>query len=273
MQEGTGATFKDMEHAGWEAKAGTYGAFAGKVTAQAVEHLLSAVDVRPGMRLLDVASGPGWGAAAAAARGAEAVGVDFASAMVAEASRAYPAVEFREGDAENLPFADASFDAVICGFGLLHMAEPDKAIAEARRVLRPGGRYAFTVWSTPERHEFYTIVLGAIQAHGNMDVPLPPAPPMFRFSDVAECEKALAENGFVEPSVEEIALRWRGGSPQEIVDLLDKSTVRTAVLLEHQTPEALAAIHAAIRERVESRRKEGAYELAWPAVLAAARKP
>jgi ubiquinone/menaquinone biosynthesis C-methylase UbiE len=78
--------------------------------------------------------------------------IDIASAMIAETLEKFPSLEFREGDGEILAFADASFDAVICAFGLLHMPSPDRAIAEAYRVLKAGGRYAFTVWASPDRH-------------------------------------------------------------------------------------------------------------------------
>ena len=116
-----------------------YYAFTGQITIGAVEPLLDAVSVRAGMRVLDVASGPGYVAGGADARGARAVGVDFAADRVAEARRRLPSIEFREGDAENLAFDAASFDAVVCAFGILHMADPDRAIAEAYRVLRPDG--------------------------------------------------------------------------------------------------------------------------------------
>src|SRR5207237_8980116 len=109
--------------------------------------LLAAVGVSRGTGLRDVASGPGFIAGAAADRGADVVGVDFASAMVTAARTRYPAVTFREGDAEALSFDASSFDAVVMNFGMLHLARPDAAIAEARRVLRPGGRYALTVWA------------------------------------------------------------------------------------------------------------------------------
>ena len=66
-------------------------------------------------------------------------------AMVAQASAAYPRF-FREGDAEQLPYRDASFEYVACAFGLLHLQQPEQAMAEAWRVLRSGGRYSFTVW-------------------------------------------------------------------------------------------------------------------------------
>src|SRR2546422_34553 len=76
-------------------------------------------------------------------------GLDFSPAMIGLARARHPQIEFREGDAETLPFDAASFDASVMNFGMLHLARPDRAIAEAHRVLRPGGRFAFTVWGAP----------------------------------------------------------------------------------------------------------------------------
>lgn len=273
MSEKTDLTFKQAEHAGWQAKAGTYGAFAGPVTSGAAGPLLDAAKVGADMRVLDVASGPGYGAGEAAARGARATGLDFAPAMVTEARKNFPDAEYIEGDGEDLPFDDESFDAVICPFGILHMPEPDKAIAEAFRVLRPGGRYAFTVWATPEKHEFFALVMGAIQEHGDMDVPLPPAPPIFRFSDPDESRAALEAAGFTGAEVREIPLTWRISAAQDVLDMIYNSTVRTVMMLDAQAPEARERIHAAILESAEKYRAGGGYEMAWPAVLSAAQKP
>ena len=124
-------SFKGMEHAGWEGGASAYSDFLGIVTSSAAASLLDATRVGAGTRLLDVCCGPGYGAGAAAARGATAVGVDFAKAMVEVASKKFPDATFQVGDAEALPFDDGGFNAVICAFGLRHLADPDKAIAEA----------------------------------------------------------------------------------------------------------------------------------------------
>jgi SAM-dependent methyltransferase len=271
--EPAAASFKELERQGWGAKADDYDAFAGQITVGAVAPLLDATGVRAGTRLLDVASGPGYVAAGGAARGAHAIGIDFAADMVAQAQRRYPGIEFRGGDAENLAFDPASFDAVVCAFGILHIADPDRAIAEAYRVLRPDGRFAFTVWAGPDRHDFFAIVLKAIEAHGNTQVALPPAPPIFRFSDAVECRKALAQAGFVDMSVVELALKWRAPSVEAILDCLYKSTVRTSMLLERQAPAARDRIHQAIRDAATRFARDEAYEIAWPAVLASARKP
>jgi ubiquinone/menaquinone biosynthesis C-methylase UbiE len=270
---GGATSFKELERQGWGAKAGNYDALGGQITVGAVGPLLDAAGVRTGMRVLDVAAGPGYVAAGADARGAHAVGIDFAADMVSEARRRYPNIEFHEGDAENLAFDTSSFDAVVCAFGLLHMADPDKAIAEAYRVLRPDGRFAFTVWSGPDRHDFFAIVLKALQEHGNTQVSLPPAPPIFRFSDPAECRNVLTRAGFVDASVIELPLKGRVRSFEAILDCIYKGTVRTAAVLERQTPDAIDRIHRAIREGAERFMRDGTYEMAWPAVLAAARKP
>src|SRR5919108_6637688 len=187
--------FRQFEHSGWQAIPEQYHGAFGALTTQAIGPLLDAVKVKKGVKLLDVASGPGYVAAAAARRGASVVGVDFSAAMVKAARRLHHEIEFREGDAEELPFGNGVFDAVVMNFGLLHLGDPDKALAEARRVLRPGGRFAFTVWAKPEETAGFGITLGAIQTHGNMRVPLPDGPPFFRFSDWAESKRSLAAAG------------------------------------------------------------------------------
>lgn len=266
-------TFKELEQAGWDRNASAYHEYAGQVTLPGVQAMLDAGHAGKGTRLLDTASGPGYGAGEATARGAQAIGIDIAAAMVAAARQRYPQTEFREGDAEALEFDEASFDAVVCPFGLLHMPEPDKAIAEAFSVLRPGGRFAFTVWCAADKHEFFALVLSAVQRHGTMEVGLPPAPPIFRFSDPQECERALTAVGFVDVQVTDLPLIHRATAPQEILSLLYRSTVRTSMVLERQSAEALDAIHQAILDGAEAYKVGAQYEIKWPAVVAVTRKP
>jgi SAM-dependent methyltransferase len=267
------ATFRAFERAGWETVAGPYAATFGTLTVQAIGPLLDAVGAGPGVRLLDVATGPGYVAAAAAERGARATGLDFAAVMVAAARRRYPDITFEEGDAEALPFPTAAFEAVTINFGLLHFARPEQALAEAHRVLRPGGRLGFTVWAPPEDAVGFGIILRAVNAHGDPQVPLPPGPPFFRFSDPAESARVLTGLGFVEPRVTRVPQVWRLPSPEAFFVAMLHGTVRTRALLQAQAPAALAAIGEAVRAATAAYRDGTGIALPMPAVLVTATRP
>ncbi len=265
--------FHDFEHTGWERAASAYGDAFGGLTSQTVPSLLRAAAVTTGTRLLDVASGPGYVAAHAAALGATPVGVDFASEMVTLAARAHPSLSFRQGDAEALPFGDETFDAVTINFGVLHLGRPDAALTEACRVLRHGGRCAFTVWATPDVSVGFAIVLDAVKAHGRMDVPLPDGPPFFRFSDPAESARSMTAAGFASPTVETVPLRWRLQSGDALCEAFLHGAVRTAALLRGQTAEAMARIRRAIVEGAEAYRRGDRIELPMAAVLTSGTRP
>jgi SAM-dependent methyltransferase len=259
--------FHTFEHAGWERAADRYGDAFGGLTSQTIPALLAAADVGAGMRVLDVASGPGYVAAEAAARGAKPVGVDFAAEMVALAARRYPSLTFQQGDAEALSFAERTFDAVTINFGVLHLARPDTALAEACRVLKPGGRCAFTVWAPPDVSMGFGIVLKAIERYGRMDVPLPDGPPFFRFSDAAEASRSMTAAGFAEPRVNVLPLVWQFSSRDGLFDAFLHGAVRTAALLRGQTSDALTDIRRAIGDDAERYRKGDLIELPMAAVL------
>ncbi|MFQ5881227.1 MAG: class I SAM-dependent methyltransferase [Candidatus Methylomirabilales bacterium] len=125
------SAFRAFEHAGWEDTTPRYHHSLGGLTTQTIGPLLDAMRVGERVRLLDVATGPGYAAAAAAQRGTDAVGIDFSAAMVAQARQHHPTVEFREGDAEALPFPDERFDAVVINFGLLHFGQPERALVRS----------------------------------------------------------------------------------------------------------------------------------------------
>ena len=262
------AAFHEFERAGWERAAEHYADAFGDVTTQVAAPLLDAVSADALSRLLDVATGPGFVAAAAAARGAIVTGLDFSPAMIADARRRHHGITFREGDAEALPFDAASFDAVVMNFGLLHLARPEAAIAEAHRVLRAGGRYAFTVWATPETAVGFGMVLKAIEEFGRPSVSLPDGPPFFRFSDANESRRALERAGFSNVGVRVVPLTWNLSSADGVYDALSRGGVRTAAVLRAQTPEALAAIRAAIRQSAERYKQGDRFVLPMPAVLA-----
>ena len=264
--------FQQFEHAGWQRAAEHYAGAFGALTMQTADALLDAVGAGPGVRLLDVATGPGFIAGAAAARGATVVGLDFSPAMIAEAQQRHSDVMFRDGDAEALPFEDDSIDAVVMNFGLLHLARPEAALAEAHRVLRPGGRYGFTVWAPPDQAVGFGMVLRAIETFGKTDVPLPAGPPFFRFGDTGECRRTLEDAGFSDIDVKLLPLKWRLVSAEAVLDALSRGGVRTAALLRAQSPEALGSIRTAVRRAVETYAQNVGFVVPMPAVLASATK-
>jgi len=132
----------------------TYQDFFSPVTALAINPLLNAAQVRSGATLLDVATGPGSLALDATRLGMICTGVDLSPGMIQLAEKSNPGIEFRVADVEHLPFADASFDVVVCNFGLGHFPYPEASVAECVRVLKPGGRIALSWWDDPSKQAF-----------------------------------------------------------------------------------------------------------------------
>ena len=261
------ASFKGMEHAGWEKNAAGYDELFGSITRHAIEPLLAATAVHAGTAILDLCCGPGYGAAAAAVRGARAIGIDFSLAMVQTARGLHPGATFLQGDAEALDFESESFDAVICSFGVNHLPEPERALREANRVLRPGGRFAFSMWCAPGKSKFHQLVLESIRAHGTMSVALPPAPPPFRFSDPVTCIAELIAAGFDEPDVAEIPLAFCPSAGSGVL-ALTRCAVRLEMMIELQSAQARERICQAIVEGAEKFRTGALLEIAMPAVVA-----
>jgi ubiquinone/menaquinone biosynthesis C-methylase UbiE len=141
---------KTRQHGAWSS--GDY-AVVGTTLQIVGEELCEALDLRAGQRVLDVAAGNGNATLAAARRFCDVVSTDYVPALLergrARAQADGLAVEFREADAENLPFADASFDAVLSTFGVMFTPDQDRAAAELARVCKPGGKIGLANW-TPE---------------------------------------------------------------------------------------------------------------------------
>lgn len=248
---GVTAAFAAFERQGWERAAQGWHRHFGALASQAVGPLLDAGGVGAGLRVLDVATGPGYAAGAAAARGAAAIGLDIAAAQVALARGNYPEATFRQGDGEDLPFADASFDAVVLNFGIMHMARPEVALSEARRVLRPGGRLAFTVWAPPEQSVGHRLVAEAVATAGDPAVALPEGPPYYAFADETRARAAVRAAGFVHPHVACIAMHWAVRDVDALIRAYADGTVRAGALLAAQPPALQAPVRAALAALAE----------------------
>ena len=269
--------FKQFEHQGWCRVAQRYDTAFGSATTQAITPMLDAAGIAAGARVLDVACGPGYVAAAAAARGASVLGIDFAAEMVHLARLKWPALAFEVGDAERLNLPAASFDVVLMNFGILHLADPHAAIAQAFAVLRPGGSFAFTVWLPPPQTVPFAIVLEAVEQHGQLNIGVPPGPPMFRFSDQDEAARTLAAAGFgaIHNAPLDISLTLE--APDDLFQIMLEGGVRTSGLLKAQSATALAKIREHMHARVMSwqvpESPRPIYRLPMPARLITALRP
>lgn len=267
--------FHDFEHAGWQRAANDYRQYFGSLTSQAIGPLLNAVGpapATPNSNLLDIAAGPGYVSAEAVRRGWSVIGIDFSDAMLALARNVHPRIDFRHDDAEALSLKDVSFDAVVMNFGILHLARPEAALSEACRVLRSGGRFAFTAWATPEKTLGFRVVLDAVAEFGDPNVRLPAGPPFFRFSDPDECHRALQAVRFTHPQVRAIPLVWRLESAADFFEAFLKGSARTGGLLNAQESSALERIRVAVEKRISSFERDGRLEIPMPALVASARK-
>jgi ubiquinone/menaquinone biosynthesis C-methylase UbiE len=266
--------FNVFEAAGWEKQAPGYEDFFGPITTRLVEPLLDAARVGRGARVLDVASGPGYVAAKAAERGASVVGVDIAEAMISLARRLHPQLEFRHGNAEALPFTDASFDALVGNFVMLHLGRPEQAAAEFVRVLAPGGKLALTVWDLPERARFLGVLLEALSAAGaSPPEDIPVGPPMFRFSEEQEFARLLGSQRLEDIQVRTISFTHPESSPDALWRGLLGGTVRTSALILRQTSEMQRQIRVAFDRIVQQYEVGARLELPISVKLASARKP
>lgn len=258
-------SFRDSELSGWTARAESYDKLFTPISNQTIPAILAKLGDVQARHVLDICCGSGHLTAALRDAGADAEGLDFARTMVAKASEHYSDMHFRQGDAECLPYADASFDHIVCSYGLMHLSQPDLAIAEAHRVLRPSGRYVFTQWSKDD--ELLRIVSSAIAGLGDKAVQLPPAPPMMRFADPDECNRVLTACGFENVTTDRIDITWQDERPQALLDLIYGSAVRAAMMIEAQSEAHRAIVHDAILRAARAHKVGNTIVIRRPTVL------
>jgi ubiquinone/menaquinone biosynthesis C-methylase UbiE len=256
-----------FEHAGWQQVAAEYDATFAQATAPFAEALLDAAGVAAGLRVLDLCCGTGVVTAAAAARDAGPVGLDFSAAMLAEARQTRPQLQFDQADAEALPYADENFAAVVANFGTHHLPSPQKAVAEAFRVLSPGGRIALTTWAAPTENIAWRLLFDAIRDHGDPNAAKTP-PSGDNLGTVETVLRLLREAGFANVRAEPIRREWHVADPRDLLAALARGTVRTAALIAAQPAAARPAIEAAMARAAAPYRTADGFAVPIVAILA-----
>jgi ubiquinone/menaquinone biosynthesis C-methylase UbiE len=265
--------FDAFEAAGWDATAAEYDRYWPALAGRLSDPLLDAVGAGPDTRVLDVACGPGYVAGCAAERGAVAVGVDIAAPMITLARRRFPRAEFRQADAQALPFPDRCFDAVVGNLGMPHFGRPERAVAEFRRVLTANGWLALTTWNDPARARLVGVLLEAVREVG-VAAPetVPAGPNFFRFADDEEFESLLEAQDFVDIGIQTVEFMHSVDSADELWDGLLHGTVRTSAVIRSQPDDVVRRVRAGFDRRVAGYRISGTYQLPVSFKLARARR-
>jgi SAM-dependent methyltransferase len=225
------------------------------------------------MMVLDVGTGPGYTARRAAERGAGVTGVDIADEVLARARRLHPGIGFQRGDAEDLPFAECSFDALVSNFTINHVPRPEVAVREFVRVLRPGGRIALSAWDTPERNRFLGILVDAARVAGltaPRDAPKGPDP--YRFADDDEFRGLLADAGFDAVEVRTVSLVQRVPDTDALWRGMLGGSVRTGELVMRAVPRTRTKVREAVERLADEYLSPGGLSIPARAKLAWGRR-
>lgn len=254
-----------FEHATWSRSAPGYKDGFAVLTSEAAAPLLRAANVEAGSRLLDVGTGSGVVAAIAHEMGADVVAIDFSEPMLVEARRVVPDVEFRTASADNIPFGEASFDAVVANVVLHHLGEPDRALDEAHRVLTDGGRIACTVWAAPDTLEAFGLFFAAVEEHaGSAELP---HGPLFGVTDDETLSSLFTTAGFSDVEIETIETTWK----MPTIDPLLRA-FGTWAQLDSFPADTRTAIEASVRAAARAYETEAGLAVPNPMLLIAASK-
>ena len=234
----------------------------------ATELMLDLARIGPGSRVLDVAAGCGEPALTAAARVGPTgyvLATDIAVNMLAYAEqearqRGLDQVKVQVMDGEHLDLPDATFDAVLSRVGLIYFPNRERALAEMRRVLVPGGRISVAVYSTPERNRFFSIPVSIIRRHAELPPPSPAQPGPFSLGEPGVLEATLRAAGFTEVEVRAVPSPLRLPSAAECVRFERESFGALHQMLAGLSAERQAAVWEEIEAELRQFERDGSFE-------------
>jgi ubiquinone/menaquinone biosynthesis C-methylase UbiE len=246
------AQFKRLERKGYNRIGARYLAAAGS-RGELAAALLAAAELAPGQRVLDLASGPGL-LARAAQQEVGATGLAVASDISEGQLACCPDLVRVAADGEALPFPAASFDRVLCGLGLMFFPDEHAALREMRRVLRPDGRLALSVWGAASEVPLVEAALACMRRL--LPPPKVARPSIFRFGDPDELQRRLASADFCEIAIRPVrvtvefadaAAYWQGfldlagGATESLSRLpVEKQQALAAAVSDELAPHAVA---------------------------------
>jgi ubiquinone/menaquinone biosynthesis C-methylase UbiE len=247
----------DNAAAGWQAWWENIERGAQKVS----DRLVEMAEIKPGDKVLDIATGIGEPAVTAAKRvkpSGKVVATDISPQMIAIAkSRAKSLdldsiMEFREGDAEKLDLPKSSFNAILSRWGLMFLPNLPATLAEIRKLLIPGGRFAAAVWSTPPKVPFLDLAFSTVRKQINA----PPAPPgilgPFSLADPEALMRSFTQAGFKDVRVESFPVTFSFESAQAYTRFQQAVTAPIQAMLANQTEEKRKQVWDAVTDAVSN---------------------
>jgi SAM-dependent methyltransferase len=218
--------------------------------------MIRRLDPQPGDTVLELAAGlgdTGLRTARSVGRSGRVIITDFAPEMVAAARRRAEEMgvenaEFRTLDAERMDLETNSVDGVLCRWAYMLMIDPAAAFAETRRVLRPGGRLAFSVWAARERNPALSLAGRILVELGHVPPPDPEAPGPFFMADTGRIRELVVGAGFAEPAIEEVPFRWQFANQDAYWRFLIETSATTSPVLRSLPPEAQNTVRERMHE-------------------------
>lgn len=253
------------EQDGWTERANIYYDATARATFQTIPTLLAHAQLFPGARVLDAGCGPGYVSASASLLGSNVVGLDFSKGMVKEARKQFPHLNFDIGDVLELPYQEQSFDAVLSNIVLFHVTEPAKAIAEAFRVLKTGGRFVFSQWLGPEKSECYRLLFEVLGRHADMSR-ADPAPNAYVLCDEAHVTEIMENVGFQNIRFEIVNNVLHATEPS-FFDFFMRFGVRVPLILQRQDKSVQAIIRKEVDELASKYFDGNSYKIPMPSIV------
>ncbi len=249
-----------------------------KVCTPLRQWMLRELAPRPGDMVLELAAGvgdTGFEAAAIIGERGRLLTTDFSPAMLAAARRrgaelGVENVEYRGIDAQRIDLDDDSVDGVLCRLGYMLMPDPAAALAETRRVLRPGGRVSLAVWGAMEQNPFFTVVpIGLVQL-GHMPPPEPPGPPVFSMASAERTTALLEGAGFSNVLTEAVRVLFEVPDVEEYLSVTSDTGGPIAPVLQSLSETDREALKANVEDALARFATEDGYRIPGAALCAAA---
>jgi len=234
--------FFQFEHDFWNKTSDIYHDGFGYVTSLTIPHIIKHLKIKDNNKILDIACGPGYISEYLKNNSYDISGIDFSESMINFAKDRLPKSKFQVASAEDLPFEDNSFEFVICNFGMLHFANPQITTSEAYRVLKDGGKFAYSAWNELNKSPAMSIIMEAINKFSDTTVNLPEGPPFFYYALEENSFPMLKNIGFKHIERKEIHEIWDIKSAKSFVEFYRDGGARIGGILRAQSKEALKNI-------------------------------